>query len=242
MRIHSLSLMEGAHRATGTVVVIDVYRAFTTAAVALHVGASRIIMVDSPQKAIDLRRSGRCDLCCGEVGGIKIPEFDFGNSPFEFSRANVAGKVLAQSTSAGTRGVTAVRTDGPLYAAALINAAATARRIRHDAPAETSLVAMGTGGSERSDEDELCALYLRNLLRGYRSDPGAIRAMLASSCDSAKFSDPAQPHFDPQDLDIALQVDSIAFAIEVQKEDGLLVAAPAPPLPIGGSQDSKQAE
>lgn len=231
MRIHSLSLMQGARQATGTVVVIDVYRAFTTAAVALNFGATRIILVDSPQKALDLRRNGRCDLCCGEIGGIKVPEFDFGNSPYELSQADVRGKSLVQSTSAGTRGVLAVRPNAPIYVAALINAAATARAIQQNAPAETSLVAMGNGGNERSEEDELCALYLRNLLRGYRSDPGAIRALLVSSSDSAKFGDPEQPHFAPRDLDIALQVDSIPFAVKVQKEDDLLVAAPAPLSP-----------
>ena len=41
------SLLEGATRATGAVAVIDVFRAFTTAAVALANGASGIVMVRS---------------------------------------------------------------------------------------------------------------------------------------------------------------------------------------------------
>jgi 2-phosphosulfolactate phosphatase len=41
------SLLEGATRATGTVAVIDVFRALTTAAVALANGASGIIMVST---------------------------------------------------------------------------------------------------------------------------------------------------------------------------------------------------
>ncbi len=40
MEISLQSLLEGATRATGTVAVIDVLRAFTTAAVALANGAS----------------------------------------------------------------------------------------------------------------------------------------------------------------------------------------------------------
>ena len=39
MRISIHSLLEGATRAVGTVAVIDVFRAFTTAAVALSRGA-----------------------------------------------------------------------------------------------------------------------------------------------------------------------------------------------------------
>jgi 2-phosphosulfolactate phosphatase len=226
MIIRLLSLLEGARQATGTVVIIDVYRAFTTAAVALHAGAARIILVDHPQKALDLRHSGQCDLCFGEVGGVKVPGFDFGNSPHELLRAPVRGKILAQSTSAGTKGVTAVRANATLYVAALINASATAKAVLVTGPAEVSVVAMGSGGKERSEEDELCALYLRNLLRGGQSDPAAIRSMLRSSCDSTQFGDPDQPHFDPRDLDIALEVDSIPFAVQVHPEGDLLVAVP----------------
>jgi len=226
MKIRLLSLMEGAHQATGTVVIIDVYRAFTTAAVAFQAGAARIILVDTSQKALDLRRKGQCDLCFGEVGGIKVPGFDFGNSPYELSRAGVHDRILAQSTSAGTKGVSAARANDVVFVSALVNATATARSILAAEPAEVSLVAMGSDGIERSEEDELCALYLRNLLSGCPSDPAAIRAMLLSSCDSDKFKDLQQPHFDPRDRDIALEVDSIPIAMHVQKENDRLVAIP----------------
>lgn len=224
MKIRLLSLMEGARQATGSVVIIDVYRAFTTAAVAFQAGAARLILVETPQKALNLRREGLCDLCFGEVGGIKVSGFDFGNSPYELSRASVNGKTLAQSTSAGTKGVMAARANRTIYVSALVNATATARAILAAEPDEVSLVAMGTGGINRSEEDELCALYLRNLLRGQPSDPSAIRAMLLSSCDSYKFEDPTQPHFDPRDRDIALNVDSSPLVITIQKDDHLMIA------------------
>jgi 2-phosphosulfolactate phosphatase len=224
MKIRLLSLMEGARQATGSVVIIDVYRAFTTAAVAFQAGAARIILVDAPQKALNLRKKGVCDLCFGEIGGIKVSGFDFGNSPYEIARASIHGKTLAQSTSAGTKGVAAARANTTVYASALVNAAATARAILATEPEEVCLVAMGSGGTKRSEEDELCALYLRNLLRGQPSDPSAIRAMLLSSCDSYKFEDPAQPHFDPRDRDIALDVDSRPLVITIQREDHLMIA------------------
>jgi len=44
--------------------------------------------------------------------------------------------------------------------------------------------------------------------------------------DSAKFDDPERPHFDPRDRDMALQIDSIPFAIRVRVEGDLLVATP----------------
>ena len=57
MEISIYSLLEGARRATGSVVVIDVFRAFTTAAVALANGASNIVMVSTVEEALALRES-----------------------------------------------------------------------------------------------------------------------------------------------------------------------------------------
>jgi len=226
MEIRLLSLLEGARRAAGTVVIIDVYRAFTTAAVALRRGAARILLANTPESAFKLRREGRGDLCLGEVSGIKVPGFDFGNSPLELSRADVRGKTLIQSTSAGTKGVVAAGRAEALFAAALINAEATIRAVLTRNPSLVSLVAMGTNGAHRSDEDEQCALYMRNRLRNRRPDPAAVRSLVLSAHDSAKFDDPKRPHFDPRDRDIALQIDSIPFAVRVRIEGDLLVASP----------------
>src|SRR5215469_8091187 len=52
MEISIYSLFEGAEWATGSVAVIDVFRAFTTAAVALANGASSIVMVRSVDRLL----------------------------------------------------------------------------------------------------------------------------------------------------------------------------------------------
>jgi 2-phosphosulfolactate phosphatase len=226
MEIRLLSLLEGARLAAGTVVIIDVYRAFTTAAVALQRGAARILLVDTPEAAFKLRREDQGDLCMGEVSGIKVPGFDFANSPLELSQAGVHGQTLIQSTSAGTKGVVAAGRAEVLFAAALVNAEATVHAVLARRPSLVSLVAMGTNGTMRSDEDEQCALYLRNRLRGRRPDPAAVRSLVLSAHDSAKFDDPERPHFDPRDRDMALQIDSTPFAIRVRVEGDLLVATP----------------
>jgi 2-phosphosulfolactate phosphatase len=69
MEISIQSLLEGATRATGTVAIIDVFRAFTTAAVALANGASRIVMVSTVEEALSLRDAGVGQICMGEVQG-----------------------------------------------------------------------------------------------------------------------------------------------------------------------------
>src|SRR5512142_1403928 len=93
------SLLEGAAKAKGNVAIIDVFRAFTTAAVALANGASRIIMVGSVAEALALRDSGTAQVCVGEVGGRAPDAFDFGNSPFEVSGIDFSGRTIVQRTS-----------------------------------------------------------------------------------------------------------------------------------------------
>src|SRR5579862_1849002 len=115
-------LLEGAREATGAVAIIDVFRAFTTAAVALANGASHIIMVGSVDEALSLRDGGQVHICMREVRGHAPPGFDFGNSPFQISEVDLRDKVIAQRTSAGTQGIVAARSADYLYAASLVTA------------------------------------------------------------------------------------------------------------------------
>src|ERR687898_241317 len=84
-----------------TLVIIDVFRAFTTAAVALAKGATKIIVVRDVDEALALRAAGVGHLCMGEVGGKRPRGFDLGNSPFEASQADLEGRTIIQRTSAG---------------------------------------------------------------------------------------------------------------------------------------------
>ena len=96
MEISIHSLLEGAKGATGTVAVIDVFRAFTTAAIALANGATSIVMVRTVEEALALREAGIGQICMGEVRGRAPDGFDFGNSPFEISSVDFRGKTIIQ--------------------------------------------------------------------------------------------------------------------------------------------------
>ena len=226
MRVLIDSLIEGARRARGTVVIIDVFRAFTTEAVAFQRGARKIILVGSPEEALRLRSDGIAGLCVGEVHGKRPPGFDFNNSPHEMSQADLNGKVIAHSTMAGTVGVTTAANADEIYVGSLVIARSTVDAILRDGPELVTIVAMGDGGKVRTDEDEQCALYMRNLLEGRNPDPDAVRSLVMACDQAAKFDDPAKSHFRPEDREAALRIDSVPFAIKVSREDGMLVSRP----------------
>ncbi|MDZ4699187.1 MAG: 2-phosphosulfolactate phosphatase [Rhodothermales bacterium] len=225
MEIRIESLLVGARRAAGVVVVIDVFRAFTTASVAFTRGVDRIVMVAEPPEALALRARGVGSICVGEVDGKMPAGFDFGNSPHELWDADIAGKTLIQSTRAGTVGVTTVAANAEaIFAAALINARATAEAIRAMAPPLVTLVAMGYQGRFRADEDEQCALYLRALLEGRQPDRDAVRSLVLSGNETDKFRDPSKPYLHWEDVEHALRIDEAPVVIRVREESGVLVA------------------
>ena len=129
MEIKIGSLYRGAQEARGTVVIIDVFRAFTTAAVAFSKGAEKIVLVAEVEEALNLREQGVGEICMGEVDGIRPDGFDMGNSPYEMLDADVAGKTLIQSTRAGTVGMSAAVNASRIYAGSLVLAAATVKAI-----------------------------------------------------------------------------------------------------------------
>ena len=219
------SLIEGAARASGVVAIIDVLRAFTAAAAAFANGATHIVTVASVEEAVGLRSQGVGQICMGEVGGRAPESFDFGNSPAELSRADLSGKAIIQRTSAGTQGiVAAAKSAKHMFAASLVTASATARAMRSVAGGWITLVAMGENGRRRSSEDEICALYLRDLLEGRRGNPEAARQMILAGAEVTKFDDASRPWLDPADVPFALDIDRYDFAIKVEMENGYPVA------------------
>ena len=85
----------------GPIVVVDVIRAFSTAAYAFGAGAAEIYLMDSVEDALGFKDSHPGTLAMGEDHGLRPGGFDFPNSPAMVSRADLTGRTLVQRTSAG---------------------------------------------------------------------------------------------------------------------------------------------
>ncbi len=132
-----------ADAAEGCVVVIDVLRAFTTAAYAFHAGASEVWLCSSTEEAFDLRRRAPRAVLVGEIGGQQIPGFDHGNSPSALQDLDLRDHVVILRTSNGTQGVARASRASSILLGSLVVAAATARHL-HRLGAETvTLLSMG---------------------------------------------------------------------------------------------------
>lgn len=84
------------------VVIIDVLRATSTIATALHNGARSIIPVDSVARCIEIGRQIE-GITAGERDGQIAEGLEHGNSPFEYPEEFIKGKTLVLTTTNGTK-------------------------------------------------------------------------------------------------------------------------------------------
>lgn len=84
------------------VVVIDVFRATSTIASALQNGAACVIPVDAVPQAVAISQEVG-GLAAGERDGQLAEGLSHGNSPLEYYREFIEGKILVLTTTNGTR-------------------------------------------------------------------------------------------------------------------------------------------
>ena len=129
-------------------VVFDILRATSTCVTALHNGAAAIIPVSEISEALELGQKRPDVLLGGERNGVKIRtaerNFDFGNSPREYTPEKVRGKTIVSSTTNGTRALRACDGAKIVFASSFLNLSATAKFLREKRFENILLVCAGT--------------------------------------------------------------------------------------------------
>jgi len=215
MEIRRLSLLEGAGQARGLAVVIDVFRAFTTAAYVMANGAERIIPVGTVEEAFAMKQAGRGVVLMGERDGKQVLGFDYGNSPHEVRDVNFTGITVVQTTSAGTRGLMLAGNADEILPGSFVMADAIVAYIRKRSPEVVSLVAMGWGGVGKSPEDELFAEYIEMKLKGEEPDFEAMKEEIRRHPEGAKFFDETQETFVEGDFHAAMDLNRFNFCLKL---------------------------
>jgi 2-phosphosulfolactate phosphatase len=108
--------------------VIDVVRATTTLSVMFDRGCARVLVAgDIPAARAFVAGAAGAYLLAGEVGGMRPPGFDLGNSPAEMLATDLAGREIVFSTTNGTRALRACAGARAILAGSLRNAEAACR-------------------------------------------------------------------------------------------------------------------
>lgn len=219
MNIQILQMIEGAKKAKGLTVVIDVFRAFSMEAYMMAQGAEKIIPIGDCDLAYKLKKENPDMILAGERHGKILEGFDTGNSPWELSKIDVKGKTVVHTTSAGTQGIANATGADEILGAALVTARATAEYIKRSGAEDVSLVCMGLEAVSETEEDTLCAEYIKSLILGTELDMKTeIEKLKVTS--GAKFFDKKQNDVFPEnDFHMCTEVDKFNFVLRLKKAD-----------------------
>lgn len=222
MNIKILQLIEGAKAARGVTVIIDVFRAFSLESYMFSAGVECIYPIGNVDAAYKMKEENPDYILAGERGGAILPGFDTGNAPSELYKLDLVGKTVVHTTSAGTQGVANAKDASQILGAALVNARATAEYIRSTGADTVSLVCMGLDAKKPTEEDTLCARYIKAILEGTESEIDMIAEIENLKVTSgAKFFDEKQNSVFPRaDFFMCTEVDKFNFAIRYDSETG----------------------
>ncbi len=222
MNIQILQLLDGAKKASGITVVIDVFRAFSMEAYMFSLGAEKIIPVGDIELAYKLKEENPDIILAGERHGKILPGFDTGNSPSELSKLDLTGKTVVHTTSAGTQGIANAINASEILGASLVNASATAEYIKQSGKKNVSLVCMGLETLSETEEDTLCAEYIKSLVLGTPLDiESEIKKLKYTS--GAKFFDKTQNDVFPEnDFYMCTDFNKFDFVLKLNRcPDGI---------------------
>lgn len=220
MEIKTHQFISGAKKAEGLTVIIDVFRAYTTAAYLFAAGAEEIYVVAEIKTAESLSRELNNPVLIGERKGIKIKGFDYNNSPYFISQHDFSGAQVVLSTSAGTKGIINAEKADQILTGSFVNISSTADYIREKNPELVSLVAMGNNGVTKAEEDILYAEMLENKLNGLQIfSEKDIRDRLFNNAGQRFFEESTQSQMPKEDFYYSLTIDKFDFVIKAQKAD-----------------------
>ena len=139
-------------------IAVDILRATTTIATALHAGAEGVQVFSDLDELMRVSEAHPAELRIrvGERGGKTVAGCDLGNSPFDFTPEVVKGKRIFMSTTNGTRSIQKIQNAKTVLACAMINLGSVLSYLRATKPETVWIVGSGWEGSY-SLEDTTCA-------------------------------------------------------------------------------------
>ena len=224
MKIKIIYGADNAHKARGLGVVIDVFRAFSTACYIVSKRVKGIIPVKTIEDAFSLKKENSSYVLMGEQNGQKIKGFDLGNSPLEIENTaiNLKNKTVVHLTSCGTRGLKNAVNCDEIITGAFVNADAIVKYIKKKNPHTVSLICTGTDPKTKyMDEDHLCALYLKDLLENKKPDFKKIFIYLKNSRFAQHFFNNKITSHPKEDFYYCMELDQFKFILKLDSK-GLL--------------------
>lgn len=237
------SLVQTSANEGDVYIVIDLIRATTCMTVICDRGARRIFAAGSVEQARAAKQVYPKRLLCGERNSKPLPDFDYGNSPVQFSSAELADREVIMTTTNGTRAFHACPPDSLRLAGCFNNARAVVHKALALAEERQLAIHIVCAGEEDffGLDDAVCAGYLVQELQKQARQQKLPLALHESALAAIalyetyqppallEYSDAARQILESgltDDPPFCLQIDtseSVAMVTGQEKETGLLL-------------------
>jgi 2-phosphosulfolactate phosphatase len=216
----NVKIIHNPKEAIGIAVIIDVFRAFTVEPYIINNGAKKLIPVGDKQIAYDFKEKNNEYILIGERNGIKLPGFDYGNSPSMIENVNFSNKVVIHTTSCGTQGIVNAVNADEIITGSFVNVSAIVKYIKQSNYNDVSIVSLARPGEKPFPEDQLFAEYLKALLENKILDNFDERIAELKYTSGAKFFDEIlKEHFPEKDFYLCTELNKFDFVLKVEKDN-----------------------
>ncbi len=205
-------------------VVIDVFRAFTTASYVLAQSPVHYVLTPDSTVIARLVTDVAHPIIIGkpEKGMEHLVTYQIPNSPTRAQELSIVGRTVFHRTEAGARGVLQAKDADLILVAGFVNADATIRYIKTLKDPELKIVPMGHEAATPSLEDDLCANYIEACLKGKEFSLGPFLPELRTGPGRYFFSTD-QWQYPQKDFDMCLEIGRFDFAIQAEVKDDYAV-------------------
>lgn len=148
------------------VVIIDAFRAFTTACYILNQNPHIYFLTDKCNIVEQLKNLEHDSVLIGKPEIGSSIRYTIPNSPTRVLELNLRDRIVIHRTAAGGTGVNRYKDADFVFAASFVNAKATADAVVQINPSELDIIPLGHEGISPTLEDDLCASYIRALVEG----------------------------------------------------------------------------
>ena len=214
-----IKIIDDAKKATGISIIIDVFRAFTVEPIIIKNGAKKLIVIGDKEIAYNLKKENSNYILIGERNGIKLPKFDYGNSPSQIEKVDFTNKVVVHTTSCGTQGIVNSINAKEIITGSLVNISAIVKYIKNRGYDDISIVTLAKPGSDPFEEDKLCAEYIKAKLKNKSTDEFNARILNLKYTSGAKFFDnELQEIYPKKDFYLCTDIDKYDFILKAKKD------------------------
>lgn len=157
------------------VVIIDIFRATTSICYGIDNGAEAIIPVSQVEECLAYQEIHPEYLLAAERNGEVVDGFDFGNSPFSYTKEKVNGKTIVLTTTNGTHALHLSRSAKKVVIGSFLNLTAVCDWLK-DQHEDVLLVCSGWKNNFNLEDTLFAGAITDQLKNDFRVDDAAIAA------------------------------------------------------------------